>query len=47
VPIIALTGDAMPEAVAAGRAAGMDGHLTKPLRRMLLLEELARLVPAG
>jgi signal transduction histidine kinase/CheY-like chemotaxis protein len=47
VRIIALTGDAMPEAVAAGRAAGMDGHLTKPLRRVLLLEELARLVPVG
>jgi CheY-like chemotaxis protein len=33
--------------VAAGRAAGMDGHLTKPVRRALLLEELARLLPAG
>ncbi|WP_431268444.1 response regulator [Dankookia sp. P2] len=47
VPIIALTGDAMPEAVAAGRAAGMDGHLTKPLQRALLLAELARLAPSA
>ena len=45
VPVIALTGDAMPEAVVAGRAAGMDGHLTKPLRRAVLLAEIERLVP--
>ncbi|MFZ4408556.1 MAG: response regulator [Paracraurococcus sp.] len=45
VPVIALTGDAMPEAVEAGRAAGMDGHLTKPLQRAVLLAELARVLP--
>ncbi|WP_380068988.1 response regulator [Dankookia sp. GCM10030260] len=46
LPVIALTGDAMPETAAAGRAAGMDGHLTKPLQRAVLLAELARVVPA-
>ena len=35
-----------PALRAAGRAAGMDGHLTKPLQRAVLLAELARVVPA-
>jgi CheY-like chemotaxis protein len=45
VPVIALTAYAMPEDIAASRAAGMDGHLTKPLERTALLAELARVVP--
>ena len=32
VPIVAVTADAMPEQVAACRAAGMDAHVSKPLR---------------
>ena len=32
VPIIAVTADAMPEQVTQCRAAGMDGHVSKPLR---------------
>jgi CheY-like chemotaxis protein len=45
VPIIAITAYAMPEDVAAGRAAGVDGHLAKPLERNALLAELARVLP--
>ncbi|MBC4015786.1 response regulator [Siccirubricoccus deserti] len=45
VPVIALTAYAMPEDIAASRAAGMDGHLSKPLERAVLLAELARVVP--
>jgi len=44
LPVIALTGDAMPEAVAAGQAAGMDGYLTKPVRHVALLLELERVL---
>jgi signal transduction histidine kinase len=45
VPVIALTAYAMPEDVAASQAAGMDGHLAKPLERAALLAELARVLP--
>jgi CheY-like chemotaxis protein len=45
VPVIALTAHAMPEDIAASRAAGMDGHLPKPLERTALLAELARVLP--
>ena len=47
VPVVALTAYAMPEDGAAIRAAGMDGHLTKPIDRVVLRAELARLTPAG
>ncbi len=44
VAIIALTASALPEQVDATRRAGMDGHLSKPLDRKVLLE-LLRNVP--
>jgi signal transduction histidine kinase/CheY-like chemotaxis protein len=46
LPVIAMTADAGPAEVAACLAAGMDGHLAKPLDRAKLLAELARLAPA-
>lgn len=42
VPIIALTAHAMEEDGHRIRAAGMDHHLTKPLRRSAILDVLAR-----
>jgi signal transduction histidine kinase/CheY-like chemotaxis protein len=45
VPVIALTAGAMPEDLAASRAAGMDGHVVKPLQRPLLMAELERALP--
>ncbi|MFN4009006.1 MAG: ATP-binding protein [Pannonibacter sp.] len=41
MPIIALTANAMPEDVARSRAAGMNGHLAKPIRPQELDEMLA------
>ena len=38
VTILALTANAMPEDVAATRAAGADGHLTKPITAASLLD---------
>ncbi len=42
VPIVALTAHAMEEDGTRIRAAGMDHHLTKPLRRSAILDVLAR-----
>lgn len=42
VPILALSADVMPEQVARCLAAGMDGHLAKPIVRDALLEAVAR-----
>lgn len=42
VPIVALTAHAMEEDGNRIRAAGMDHHLTKPLRRSAILDVLAR-----
>jgi signal transduction histidine kinase/AmiR/NasT family two-component response regulator len=46
IPIIALTGSIEAEEVAACHAAGMDGHLAKPIERAALLAELARVTAA-
>jgi signal transduction histidine kinase/CheY-like chemotaxis protein len=43
VPILAVTASALPEQVAACRAAGMDAHLAKPIDRESLLNAVARL----
>jgi PAS domain S-box-containing protein len=45
VPILGVTGDVDPAAVAACRDAGMDGHLGKPLQLAMLREVLVRWVP--
>jgi signal transduction histidine kinase/CheY-like chemotaxis protein len=47
VPILAITASALPEQVAACRAAGMDGHVPKPIDRDLLLAAVARLGAGG
>ncbi|MGA2410012.1 MAG: response regulator [Candidatus Binataceae bacterium] len=41
-PIVALTGRAMAEDRGRSIEAGCDGHLTKPLRREVLMEAIAR-----
>ncbi len=41
-PILALSADAMPEQVARCLAAGMDGHVAKPIVRDTLLAAVAR-----
>jgi PAS domain S-box-containing protein len=41
VPIVALTANTFPEEIAACRAAGMNGHLAKPIDRRSLAELLA------
>ncbi|WP_144404353.1 response regulator [Belnapia sp. F-4-1] len=46
LPVIALTGSVDPAEQAACRAAGMDGHLSKPIERTALLAELARVTAA-
>jgi signal transduction histidine kinase/CheY-like chemotaxis protein len=43
VPVLAVTASALPEQVAACHAAGMDGHLAKPIDRESLLAAVARL----
>ncbi|MGG5808729.1 response regulator [Falsiroseomonas sp. CW058] len=47
VPILAVTASALPEQVAACQAAGMDGHLPKPIDRESLLSAVARLAAGG
>jgi signal transduction histidine kinase/CheY-like chemotaxis protein len=42
VPIVALTADVLPEQIARCRAAGMDGHVAKPIRREELLATVGR-----
>jgi signal transduction histidine kinase/CheY-like chemotaxis protein len=43
VPILAVTASALPEQVEACHAAGMDGHLPKPIDRGSLLAAVSRL----
>jgi len=40
-PILALTANALPEHVDQARAAGMDGHVSKPIEATVLAEKLA------
>jgi CheY-like chemotaxis protein len=40
IPIVAMTGAAMPDEVAACRAAGMDGHAAKPIDLPVLLSAI-------
>lgn len=45
LPIIALTANAFPEDIAAARAAGMQGHLAKPIQLATLARALQRWLP--
>ncbi|WP_246263316.1 ATP-binding protein [Caulobacter soli] len=42
VPIVALTADVLPEQIARCQAAGMDGHVAKPIRREELVAAVSR-----
>ncbi len=46
-PIIMLTANALPEHVEAARAAGADGHLSKPITLEALFEGVARAMAAA
>ena len=46
VPILALTANAFAEDVEKAKAAGMNGHLSKPINKRQLLATLAQLVPS-
>ncbi|MDW8398090.1 MAG: PAS-domain containing protein [Acetobacteraceae bacterium] len=46
VPVVALTASALPEQIEACRAAGMDGHLSKPIEKGALLALLAKIAPS-
>jgi CheY-like chemotaxis protein len=47
VPIIALSADVLPEQIARCRAAGMDDHVAKPIRREELVAAVARALASG
>jgi len=42
IPIVALSADVLPEQIARCRAAGMDDHVAKPIRREELIAAVAR-----
>ncbi len=42
LPILALTADAFKESVDRSVAAGFDAHLTKPIRKLILMEAIQR-----
>ena len=46
-PVIALTANVLPTEVAACRAAGMNGHLSKPFTAESLTSALEALIPVG
>jgi CheY-like chemotaxis protein len=46
-PILIVSANAAPENIAAGRAAGADGHLSKPVTAARLLDALAQLGDSG
>jgi signal transduction histidine kinase/AmiR/NasT family two-component response regulator len=47
VPIVALSADVLPEQIARCRAAGMDGHVAKPIRREDLYAAVAQALEAS
>ncbi|WP_043820486.1 response regulator, partial [Rubrivivax gelatinosus] len=47
IPVVAVSADAMPERIAAARAAGFADYLTKPLEQGRLLEAVDRVLDAG
>jgi len=47
IPIIALSADVLPEQIARCRAAGMDDHVPKPIRREELFAALAQALEAS
>ena len=47
IPIIAMTADAFSENVAECLAAGMNGHIAKPIDMKLVMKEIGRIREAG
>ncbi|MDQ3125921.1 MAG: ATP-binding protein [Pseudomonadota bacterium] len=47
IPILMLTANALPEHIAAGQAAGADGHLSKPITASILFAALQEVAAAG
>jgi signal transduction histidine kinase/DNA-binding response OmpR family regulator len=47
VPIVALTANAGPEAIAASRMAGCNDHLSKPIAKRALLDAIGRVLDTG
>ncbi|WP_454758755.1 ATP-binding protein [Caulobacter segnis] len=47
IPIVALSADVLPEQIARCRAAGMDDHVAKPIRREELIATVARALEAA
>ncbi len=47
VPIYSISANAMPHQIDAYRVAGMNGHLSKPFRKIDLAEIVGRHLPAG
>jgi CheY-like chemotaxis protein len=45
-PVVAMTADAMRGTAERCLAAGMDGYLSKPIRREQLIDALQRLLPS-
>jgi CheY-like chemotaxis protein/HPt (histidine-containing phosphotransfer) domain-containing protein len=45
VPIVAMTANVLPAQIESFRAAGMNGHVGKPIRREDLLKAVARFAP--
>jgi signal transduction histidine kinase/CheY-like chemotaxis protein len=46
-PVIMLTANALDEHVQAGRAAGADAHLSKPIRAAALMEAIGQVLPGS
>jgi CheY-like chemotaxis protein len=44
IPIIAMTADAFAENIAECKAAGMDGHIAKPIDMALVLSEIQKVM---
>ena len=47
IPVVAVSANAMPADLAAGKAAGFDAYLTKPVELNTLLETVRALAPAA
>ena len=45
IPIVAMTAKAFSEDIAAARAAGMNGHIAKPVNMHNVIETLAEVLP--
>jgi CheY-like chemotaxis protein len=47
IPVVAITANAMPRDIEAGKTAGFVDYLTKPLDIRRFIETVERLLPSG